>query len=47
MKIITVGLRGMAKWLETLAAALSEDLGFIPSTHMAAHNCLQLQFKEI
>jgi hypothetical protein len=32
----------MAQCLRALAA-LPEDLGSIPSTHMAAHNCLQLQ----
>lgn len=25
-------------------SALSEDPGLIPSTHVLAHNCLQLQF---
>jgi hypothetical protein len=29
----------MAKWLETLAA-LAEDLGLIPSTHMEVHNSM-------
>lgn len=29
----------VAQWLEALAA-LSEDLGSIPSTWMAAHRCL-------
>ena len=32
----------MALWLRALAA-LVEDLELIPSTHMVAHNCLQLQ----
>jgi hypothetical protein len=29
----------VAQWLRALAA-LSEDLGLISSTYMAAHNCL-------
>jgi hypothetical protein len=29
----------MAEWLRALAA-LPEDLGLIPSTHMVAYNCL-------
>jgi hypothetical protein len=29
----------MAPWLKALAAP-TEDLGFIPSTYMVAHNCL-------
>jgi hypothetical protein len=29
----------MAQWLRALAVLL-ENLGSIPSTHMAAHNCL-------
>jgi hypothetical protein len=33
-----------AQWLRALAA-LPEDLGSIPSTHTAAHNCLELQFQ--
>ena len=32
----------MAQWLRALAA-FSEDLGYILSTHTAAHNCLQLR----
>jgi hypothetical protein len=34
-----IGAGEMAWWLRTLAALL-EDLGSIPSTHKAAHNCL-------
>jgi hypothetical protein len=33
------GAREMAQWLKALDA-LPEDLGEIPSTHMAAHSCL-------
>ena len=33
------GTGEMAQWLRALTA-LSEDPGSIPSTHMAAHNCL-------
>jgi hypothetical protein len=29
----------MAQWSRALAA-LAEDLGLVPSTHMMAHNCL-------
>jgi hypothetical protein len=36
----------MAQWLRALAL-LPEDSGLIPSTHMMAHNHLQLQFQEI
>lgn len=36
---ISYGAGGMGHWLQTWAA-LSEDLGSIPSTHMAAHHCL-------
>jgi hypothetical protein len=28
-------------------AVLPEDSGSIPSTHMATHSCLELQFQEI
>jgi hypothetical protein len=35
----------MAQWLRALAAALPEDSDSLPSTHIAAHNYLQLQFK--
>ena len=31
--------KSMAQYLRALAA-LPEDLGLIPSTHMAAYNCL-------
>jgi hypothetical protein len=34
----------MAQQLRALPA-LAEDLGSIPATHRAAHNCLQLQFQ--
>jgi hypothetical protein len=34
-----LGAREMAQWLRTLAS-LSENPGSIPSTHIAAHNCL-------
>ena len=37
---------GMAQWLGA-PTALPEDLGSIPSTHMAAHNCLKIQFQGI
>ena len=33
------GAGQMAQWLRALPA-LPEDLGSIPSTHVAAHNCL-------
>lgn len=36
----------MAQQLRALAA-LPEDPGSVPSTHMAAHNCLKLQFQGI
>ena len=36
----------MAQWLRALTAP-PEDPGSIPSTHMAAHNCLWLQFHGI
>lgn len=29
----------MAQWFQVLAV-LAEDMGEVPSTHMAAHNCL-------
>jgi hypothetical protein len=32
------GDREMSLWLRTLAAALAEDPGFIPSTHLVPHN---------
>ena len=31
-----IGAREMAQWLKTVAA-LAEDVGLIPSTHIAAH----------
>lgn len=34
----------MAQWLTALAI-LPEDPHSIPRTHMAAHNCLSLQFQ--
>ena len=37
--IIFKRAREMVPWLRALAA-LTEDWGSIPSTHMAAHNCL-------
>jgi hypothetical protein len=40
------GAGEMAQRLKALAA-LPEDPGSIPSTHMVAHNCLQLQFQGI
>lgn len=36
---VMIGARAMAQQLKVLAA-LAEDLGSIPSTHMAAHNHL-------
>jgi hypothetical protein len=36
------GARELAQWLKTLAA-LPEDLGSVPSTHMVTH--MYLQFK--
>lgn len=36
----------MAQWLRALAALL-EDSSSIPSTHVTAHNCLQLQSQGI
>ncbi|KAK7798640.1 hypothetical protein U0070_002731 [Myodes glareolus] len=39
------GAGEMAQRLRALTA-LPEDPGLIPSTHMAAHNCLKMQFHE-
>jgi hypothetical protein len=39
LKYVLVGAREMHQWLRALAA-LSENLGSIPSTHMATLNCL-------
>ena len=36
----------MAQWMRALAALL-KDRGWIPSTHMVAHNCLKPQFQGI
>lgn len=36
----------MAPWLRVLAS-VGEDLDSVASTHVAAHNCLQLQFRGI
>jgi hypothetical protein len=36
----------MAQWLRTLAA-LTEDLGLVPSAHMVVYNHLKLQFQGI
>jgi hypothetical protein len=36
----------MTQWLGALAK-LSEDLGSIPSIHMATNNCLKFQFQGI
>ena len=41
-----LGPEEMGQQLRT-QAALPEDLGPIPITHMAAHNCLQLWFQGI
>ena len=38
-RIRIVGPGEMTQWLRAVAALL-EDLGLIPSTHIAAHNCL-------
>lgn len=40
---------GLERWLKGLKAlaALAEDLGLAPSTHMAADSSMQLQFKSI
>lgn len=35
----TQGAGAMAEWIQTLAA-LTEDPGSVPSTHMVAYNCL-------
>jgi hypothetical protein len=40
------GTAEMALQLRVLAV-IPKDLGSIPSTHMAAPNCLQLQFQRI
>ena len=40
------GAEEMAQQLRALTA-LPEDPGSIPSTHMAAHNCLKMQFHKI
>lgn len=40
------GWKGMAQWLKALIT-FPEDPGTIPSTHLATHNCLELQFQEI
>lgn len=34
-----------AQWVGTVAA-LAEDLGSVPITHMLAHNCLELPSSE-
>jgi hypothetical protein len=34
----------MTQWLKTLAG-LAEDPGYVSSTQMAIHNCLELQFQ--
>jgi hypothetical protein len=39
IKISKLGAGEMTQWLRALTA-FPEDLGSIPSTHMAAHNCL-------
>ena len=39
LKRDTLGAGEMGQWLGPLMV-LPEDLGSIPSTHMAAHNCL-------
>ena len=36
----------MTQWLRALTA-LTEELGSIPSTYMAAHNCLEIQLEGI
>jgi hypothetical protein len=41
----TVGAGETALQLRALAAP-REDLGLIPSTHMAVHHCLYLQLQE-
>ena len=43
---MAVGAGEMAQRLRALTA-LPGDLGSVPSTHMAAHNCLKMQFPEI
>ena len=42
-------IRGAGEMAQRLRAltALPEDPGSIPSTHMAAHNCLKIQFQGI
>jgi hypothetical protein len=45
-KTIKQGAGEMSQWLRVLAA-LPEDPGSIPSTHMIAHNCVYLQFQGI
>lgn len=42
-KIHVLGTGQMIQWLRALAA-LSVELGLIPSTNMMAHTCLYLQF---
>ena len=46
LKTCLSGAGEMAQWLGALTA-LPEDLGSIPSTHMAAHNCLKIQLQGI
>lgn len=41
-----IGSGKMAQWLRALAA-LEEDLGLVPSTHMLVFNHLKLQFHGI
>lgn len=36
---LSLGAKEVAPWLKALAA-LQENLGSIPSTHVAVHNCL-------
>ena len=41
-----LGIGEITQWLKALSG-LPVDLGSIPSNHMAAHNCLYLQFQGI
>jgi hypothetical protein len=44
IKIRSAGAGEMAQWLRALSTLL-ENQSSIPSTHVAAHSCLQLLFQ--
>lgn len=41
--MLTGGAGGMAHWLRACIVSV-EELGSVPSAHMAAYDCLQFQF---